>query len=174
LLRQIGVAHDQIFISVDESRRPAEMPADYVMRLAKTKAAAGLGAVPDGVVVAADTAIAIDGAVLGKPADRAEARALLARLSGREHEVFTAVAVGGGDNIRTALSRSRVVFRDIHEDEIDAYAATGEGDDKAGAYAIQGRGAVFVARVEGSYSGVVGLPLCETAELLASFGVRPF
>ncbi|HET7370660.1 MAG TPA: Maf family protein [Gammaproteobacteria bacterium] len=169
LLRQIGVAHKTLSVSVDETPRPAEAPADYVMRLAQAKAAAGVAAAAGGVVLAADTTIAVDGAVLGKPDDRAEARAMLARLAGRGHDVFTSVALTDGGCTHTAISHSRVFFRSADAAEIDAYVATGEGDDKAGAYAIQGRGAVFVERLEGSYSGVVGLPLCETAMLLRKF-----
>lgn len=126
------------------------------------------------MVLSADTAVVVDGDVLGKPADRNDARDMLARLAGRSHEVLTGVAVSDGKQTRTALSRSQVAFRAIKADEMAAYVATGEGDDKAGGYAIQGQGAVFVARIEGSYSGVVGLPLCEAAALLASFGIRAF
>lgn len=174
LLRQIGVAHELVLASVDETRFPAEAPGDYVLRLAQAKAAAGLAALnrTSVVVVGADTAVVVDDDVLGKPADRGEARAMLARLAGCAHEVMTAVAVTNGGRTRTALSRSRVLFCGMSDAEIDRYVATGEGDDKAGAYAIQGRGAVFVARLEGSYSGVVGLPLSETASLLLEFGVK--
>lgn len=173
LLEQIGVIYNIVAIDVDESRLVAEAPADYVLRLAQAKAAAGLAAVDAGaVVLGADTAVVVDGDVLGKPAGSAHARAMLARLSGRSHEVFSGVAVTDGERIRTALSRSRVIFRDIGTDEIERYVESGEGVDKAGGYAIQGRGALFVARLEGSYSGVMGLPLCETAVLLDDLGVE--
>jgi septum formation protein len=168
------VAHERVAAPVDETRFPAEAPADYVLRLAQAKAAAGRAALraTDAIVLGADTAVVVDGDVLGKPRDRTDARAMLARLAGRAHEVLSAVAVTDGSTTRTALSRSTVVFRDMSEAEIEAYVATGEGDNKAGAYAIQGRGAIFVARLEGSYSGVVGLPLSETASLLLQFGAR--
>ena len=122
-------------------------------------------------VLAADTSVVVDGRVLGKPQDAAGARAMLGWLSGREHEVLTAVALARGGIVRTRLSSSRVRFRQLRAAEIDAYWATGEPLDKAGGYAIQGYGAAFVQRIEGSYSGVVGLPLFETAELLAEAGV---
>lgn len=165
--------HELVAAPVDETRFPTEAPAEYVLRLAQAKVAAGLAALhaAGAIVLGADTAVVVDGDVLGKPADRQEARAILTRLAGRAHEVLTAVAVTDGSETRTALSRSTVVFRETSEAEIEAYVTSGEGDDKAGAYAIQGRGAVFVVRLEGSYSGVVGLPLCEAASLLLEFGV---
>jgi len=147
---------------------------EYVRRIAVAKARAGADAVggrPARPVLAADTAVVVDGRILGKPADAGDALAMLALLSGRGHEVLTAVAVHGRRE-QVRVSASRVRFRDIAPVEAAAYWATGEPCDKAGAYAIQGRGALFVAELQGSYSGVVGLPLFETAELLAAEGVR--
>jgi septum formation protein len=125
-------------------------------------------------VLAADTTVALDGTILGKPADREEAVAFLQRLSGRTHAVHTAVAVHFEEQLELAVSSSEVEFGALTEQEIRRYVATGEPLDKAGAYAIQGRAAVFVRQLRGSYSGVVGLPLFETSRLLASFGIRPF
>lgn len=175
LLRQLGVPHVVMPSGADETRGAGEPPADYVLRLARSKAAGVLGAAGGRTgglpVLAADTSVVVDDEVLGKPLDAAECRDMLGRLSGREHEVLTAVALASSGETRTRLSRSRVRFRRLGAAEIDAYWATGEPRDKAGGYAIQGYGAVFVERLEGSYSGVVGLPLFETAELLAEAGV---
>ena len=121
-------------------------------------------------VLAADTEVVVDGVVLGKPDDAADAASMLERLSGRTHDVVTAVAIRWNAQIALAVSMSRVSFRAIASDEIERYVATGEPFDKAGAYAIQGRAATFVSRLEGSYSGVMGLPLFETAEILAKIG----
>jgi len=123
-------------------------------------------------VLAADTTVALEGAILGKPADRGEAAEMLARLSGRTHEVLTAVALKHDDWVESALSRSEVRFKKLSAREIEQYVATGEGDDKAGAYAIQGRAARFIIELRGSYSGVMGLPLYETAELLEKLTQR--
>lgn len=157
--------------AVDEAVLAGEEPAEYVMRLAAAKAEAGWersrepGDFP---VLAADTAVVLDGAILGKPLDRQDAEGMLRRLSGRTHEVLTAVALRTVDGLQSRLSRSEVTFRDIAAEEARAYWETGEPSDKAGAYAIQGRAAVFVADLRGSYSGVMGLPLFETAQLLGS------
>ena len=162
---------------VDESPQPGEDPREYVMRMAKMKAAAGWTRMlernlPRAPVLAADTTVALDGRIYGKPADRAEAEGMLAALSGRRHEVLTAVALQYDDQVETALSVSEVQFRELTPDEIREYVATGEPDDKAGAYAIQGRAALFVAEIRGSQSGIVGLPLYETAQLLQKMGAR--
>jgi septum formation protein len=141
-----------------------------IARLAREK---GLTAAPQaGVILAADTVVCIDGEVLGKPRDREHALAMLTRLSGSEHEVITAVAVIAGDALFEARSSTRVWFRDLSADECIEYWDTGEPRDKAGAYAIQGRAAAFITRIEGSYSGVVGLPLYEASTLLARAGIR--
>jgi septum formation protein len=158
---------------IDETTRPGESPADYVRRLAHSKSLAvrALGvALP---VLAADTIVVIDAQLLGKPADEAEGVAMLERLSGRTHRVLTAVAIApprAAPGVR--LSESTVRFRALTRAECVAYWRTGEGRDKAGGYAIQGRGAVFIEHLSGSYSGVMGLPLFETAELLREAGVR--
>lgn len=170
LLAQIGVRHRVVDVDIDESPRPAEVPAEYVLRLALAKAREGHGLEPGLPVLGADTAVVVDDAILGKPADRAEAMAMLARLSAREHRVLTAVALVG-DSEATRLSVSHVRFRAVGTDEAAAYWATGEPADKAGAYAIQGLGALFVETLVGSYSGVMGLPLFETAELLRHAGI---
>jgi len=171
LLAQIDVRFELLDAEVDEAVRGEERPADYVERLARAKAEAawarigreGLRAAP---VLAADTTVTLDGRILGKPADRQEAAHMLAALSGQRHEVFTAVAVRTDAGLETVVSRSEVAFRVLEPDEIRQYVDTGEADDKAGAYAIQGRAARFIADLHGSYSGVVGLPLFETARLL--------
>ena len=172
LLDQLGVAHEALPVDVDETPRPGEAPAEYVLRLALAKARAGRARRPDCLVVGADTAVVIDDAILGKPADRASAIAMLGLLSGREHRVLTAVALVG-DREESRLSVSHVRFRPVGSAEAAAYWDTGEPADKAGGYAVQGIGALFVEQLTGSYSGVMGLPLYETAELLRRAGVDP-
>jgi len=162
---------------VDESPQPGEDPREYVMRMAKMKAAAGWTRMlernlPKAPVLAADTTVALEGRIYGKPADRADAERMLAALSGKRHEVLTAVALRYDDELETAISVSEVQFRELAPEEIRDYVATGEPDDKAGAYAIQGRAALFVAEIRGSQSGIVGLPLYETAQLLQKLGAR--
>lgn len=172
LLRQIGLDFSVLMVAVDESLRPAELPTDYVARLARTKAAAGLAQVPAGVVIAADTTVVLGEEVLGKPATEVEAVDMWFRLSGRTHQVLTGVAVGDASHVDVMVVSTRVHFRAITRAEMHAYWLSGEPHDKAGGYAIQGRGAVFVDAIEGSYSNVVGLPLTETATLLARFGIQ--
>lgn len=172
LLEQIGVPLQVVRCAVDEAVEQAEAPADYVERIARLKVAAGVVAAPPGaVVLAADTAVVVDRRVLGKPADREQGLDMLRLLSGRSHLVMTAVAVACGKRTRLVRVDTRVWFRPLSEDEMRAYWETGEPADKAGGYGIQGLGAVFVERLEGSYSGVVGLPLAETALILADFGI---
>jgi septum formation protein len=175
LLEQIGVRYrllgDDAADAVDESVHAGETPEAYVRRVTRAKAeggwsrlgAAGLGPLP---VLAADTAVVVDHRILGKPRDRGEAARMLNLLSARTHEVLTGVALRCASHFDYALSRSRVTFRFLDDAEIRAYLASGEADDKAGAYAIQGRAAQFVVALEGSYSGVMGLPLYETAQLI--------
>lgn len=161
-------------VQVDEARLPGEHAGDYVARLALEKARAGrrhLGSGHDGVVLGADTAVVIDDTILGKPADCEHALQMLARLSGCSHRVLSGVAVADAAREAVRLSASTVWFRVLTPAERAAYCATGEPADKAGAYAIQGLAAAFVQRLEGSYSGVMGLPLFETAELLTAFGI---
>jgi septum formation protein len=175
LLTQIGVPFVALSAAIDETPHPDEAPADYVARLALGKARAGFASLPaDGrhaVVLGADTAVIIDGRILGKPLDQADALAMLTSLSGREHQVLTAVALFDGGRSEVVNVSAQVRFRLIEPAEAQAYWACGEPVDKAGGYAIQGLGAVFVADLQGSYSAVVGLPLCETAALLGRFGV---
>lgn len=173
LLLQIGVPHEVCPADVDESRRTAEAPDAYALRVATAKAEAGWAAAGRrGAVLGADTAVALDGELYAKPEDRADCLRILAALQGRTHEVLTAVALRHDGGLDTALSVSRVTFRAIGRDECERYWETGEPRGKAGAYAIQGLGAVFVERLEGSFSGVMGLPLAETAALLARAGIE--
>ena len=170
LLQQIGVPFRVVGAAVDEAVRPGEAPAAYVARLAAAKADVGWERsrdAIDGPVLAADTSVVLDGRILGKPADRERAERMLRQLSGRTHEVLTAVALRTATGLRSRMSRSEVTFRRIAAAEARAYWETGEPCDKAGAYAIQGRAAIFIAELRGSYSGVMGLPLFETAELLS-------
>lgn len=174
LLTQIGVPFARIAAEIDETPLAAESAEAYVERLARQKAAAGratLGAEAGAVVLGADTAVVLDGRILGKPEDRVDGLRMLAALSGREHRVLTAVALCDGARVASRVVDSRVRFALIEPARAEAYWASGEPCDKAGGYAIQGLGAVFVERIEGSYSAVVGLPLCETASLLAEFGI---
>lgn len=175
LLEQVGVGFDRLSIEVDETPIADETPTDYVTRLARAKALAGAQTIKDASmlvrqpVLGADTTVTVDGKILGKPNDAADARQMLLRLSGREHEVLTAISLAWSTTrTRDALSRSVVRFRTLYTEEIDDYWASGEPADKAGAYAIQGRGAVFVNSMSGSFSGVVGLPLFELDQLLAA------
>jgi len=174
LLRQIGVSHRTIDIEVDEGVRPGESPSDYVLRVSQDKAVAGLEACRAAErlpVLAADTCVVADGRMLGKPADREEGLWMLRRLSGATHRVYTAVALDDG-RLATRLSVSEVSFRPLSEPEMAAYWASGEPADKAGGYAVQGRAAQFIRELRGSYSGVMGLPLFETAELLRGAGIE--
>lgn len=175
LLRRIGVPHRVRPVDVDETRRPGERPGDYALRLAREKADAGwqrFASAERRAVLAADTVVVLGEEILGKPRDRGEALAMLGRLSGRTHEVLTAVALRDSRGMDTRLNTSRVTFRPLRGDEAERYWHTGEAADKAGAYAVQGRAAVFIERLEGSFSGVMGLPLFETAELLTRAGVE--
>lgn len=172
LLAQIGIDFDVIDVEVDESPLPDEAPRALAERLARAKARAGRATAGDGPpVLGADTVVTLDGAVLGKPHDRETALAMLERLSGREHEVWSGIAVAGSGEPLSRAVCTRVRMRAIAPAEMTAYWDCGEPDGKAGAYAIQGRGAIFVESIEGSYSNVVGLPLYEAAQLLQRFGV---
>ena len=170
LLARLGIDFRVLAIDVPECRQPGESPVDYVRRVARDKARAGLSAKPEGLILAADTEVVLDDVIYGKPDNADAAREMLARLSGRRHDVVTAVALRWNDDVDVALSISHVTLRRLAAGEIERYVATGEPFDKAGGYAIQGRAAVFVTRLEGSYSGVMGLPLAETAALLARSG----
>ena len=174
LLTQIGVPFTAISAQIDETPLDRESPSAYVERLARGKAEAGRCAVVSEdsfCVLGADTAVVLDGKILGKPVDEADACAMLMMLSGNEHQVLTAIAVLDGERCESRVITSLVRFRPVSRDEAAAYWASGEPKDKAGGYGIQGLGAVFVAGLNGSYSAVVGLPLCETAELLGHFGI---
>ena len=169
ILAALGLEFSVVHVDVDESPLPGEDPGDMVLRLAVAKAEAA-NAGPADVVIAADTAVIADEHVLGKPLDREDCLATLDLLGGRAHKVLTGVAVHGPSGSRTALSETNVYFREISRDEALAYWQSGEPQDKAGAYGIQGLGGAFVERIEGSYSGVVGLPVFETVALLKQAG----
>lgn len=185
LLRQIGVNFELLMLreipsrgpDIDESPLPDEPPADYACRIAKIKAEAGWirliqRRVPFLPVLAADTIVSVGVHILGKPESPAHAEEMLSALSGQTHQVVTAVAVTELDRMKVSLSTTAVQFRNISKHEIRTYLATNEAQDKAGAYAIQGMAAIFIANISGSYSGVMGLPLFETAKLLEEFGVE--
>jgi septum formation protein len=183
LLRQIGVTFDELRLraapgrhrDVVEEAKDGEPPLHYVERIARTKAAVGWRrmeerGLPPRPVLGADTEVVLDDVIFGKPADADAARQMIARLSGRRHEVVTAVALRWRDDVEVALSISHVTMRRLTAGEIERYVESGEPFDKAGGYAIQGLAAAFITHIEGSYSGVMGLPLAETAGLLASVG----
>jgi septum formation protein len=168
LLEQIGVSYRVLPAHIDESRETDERPDAYVLRVARAKALTVLGEADGLPVLAADTAVVLEPRVFGKPRDRDDGLAMLEALAGRTHTVLTAVALATRARVRTALSASAVRLRPMSRAEREAYWDSGEPCDKAGGYAIQGRGALFVEHLEGSYSGVMGLPLYETAALLAA------
>ena len=174
LLQQIGVSFERLPVDIDEGRLTDESPEDCVQRLALEKARAGGALLPADTsqpVMGADTLVVSGDAVLGKPANREDAIEMLQLLSGRTHRVITAVALAG-EHEAACMNTSHVTFRTLTRRECEAYWDTGEPRDKAGAYAVQGLAAMFITRLEGSYSGVMGLPLQETAELLKEFGIR--
>jgi septum formation protein len=183
LLKQIGVAFEVLLlrsdprreVDVDEAPLAGEAPEDYVRRISDAKVRAGWGALvsrnlPRFPVLAADTAVILNDCILGKPRDRAEAAGMLARLSGRRHQVLSAVAMAFDGRVEIRVNTTTVTFVELGEDRIRRYLASNEAYDKAGGYAIQGRAGAFVRHIEGSYSGVMGLPLYETIELLQLFG----
>jgi septum formation protein len=175
LLHQLGVPHEVLPVDADETVREGEAPAALAGRLARAKALAGRQRAGDHrLVLGSDTVVAVDGVIFGKPADRDDALRMLAALSGREHQVFTGVALAlpGAGGVLEALSETRVRMRAISAGEADAYWQSGEPQGKAGAYGIQGRGAVFIEHIAGSYTGVMGLPLYETACLLQAGATR--
>lgn len=174
LLTQIGVAHQLCAVDLDEARLPGEPPRVYVERLARDKAlaaAAALGAALDRPLLAADTTVVLDDEIFAKPADEDDCVRMLQALSGRTHEVMTGVALLAGPALLADVNVSRVTFRRLDAAECRRYWCTGEPRGKAGGYAVQGFGATLIERLEGSHSGVMGLPLCETARLLAAAGV---
>ncbi|HJQ09692.1 MAG TPA: Maf family protein [Gemmatimonadaceae bacterium] len=172
LLELIGIDHKVSPSNIDETMRPRETPRRHAERLAREKASAIATREPDRVTIAADTIVVINRKVLGKPRDEEDARRMLSMLSGRQHTVITAVAVARGRKLRSAVEEVGVKFRRLREDEIDAYIATGEPMDKAGAYGIQGFGATIVECVNGDYFAVMGLPLARLVALLRDLGVR--
>jgi septum formation protein len=172
LLDLIGIAHEVRPADIDETMRAREAPRRHAERLAREKATAIAKRDPDLITIAADTIVVINRKVLGKPRDVDDAARMLALLSGREHVVTTAVAVSRGKKLRSAVEEVRVKFRRLREDEIEAYIATGEPMDKAGAYGIQGYGATIVERIEGDYFAVMGLPIVRLIGLLRDVGVR--
>jgi septum formation protein len=172
LLDLIGIAHEVRPANIDETMRPRETPRRHAERLAREKAAAIAKRDPDLITIGADTIVVLNRSVLGKPRDTDDAARMLALLSGREHLVTTAVAVSRGKKLRSAVEEVRVRFRRLRDDEIEAYIATGEPMDKAGAYGIQGYGATIVERIEGDYFAVMGLPIVRLIGLLRDVGVR--
>lgn len=186
LLNQIGIAFDTILFradaradpETDETPQAGEDPIAYVERIARAKAGHGLKILqarklPPRPVLSADTTLEFAGEIIGKPTDASDAIAILHRLSGQTHRVLTGVAVNHMGYVDYLLSRSEVRFRRLDDEEIRHYVLSGEPMDKAGAYGIQGRAGLFVEHLAGSYSGVMGLPVCETGELLKRFGFRP-
>jgi len=176
LLEQVGVRFDIVDVEVPEVRAPGEPPDDYVSRVAREKAGAGLlklAGVADAVVLGADTEVVLDNEVFGKPVDAEHAIAMLRRLSGRSHQTISAVWCVSAGREERALSVSQVTFARLSDREIADYVASSEPIGRAGAYAIQGRAAAFISRLSGSYSGVMGLPLFETIELLRRFRIAP-
>jgi len=174
LLTQIGIGYTLLHAGIDEALLPDESAGDYVRRVALEKVRAGraqLAGDAGSPVLGADTAVVVDGRIMGKPRDRDEGIDMLLALSGRSHQVLSAVALAAGREA-VRVSESRVTFCTLTQVQCAAYWDTGEPRDKAGGYAIQGRAAVFVSRLEGSYSGVMGLPVYETAELLREFGIE--
>lgn len=176
LLTQMGVVHEIVVVEVDENPLPSEAPEVYVIRMALAKARAGALRLTQKKlpVLGADTSVVVDGQILGKPRDQADGIAMLQRLAGRCHQVLTAVAMvdpGDLDHAASRLSVSTVTFREISDAESRAYWQTGEPIDKAGGYGIQGYAAIFIKHLEGSFSGVMGLPLYETAELMQEFEI---
>ncbi|HEX8539089.1 MAG TPA: Maf family protein [Cystobacter sp.] len=171
LLGQLGLTFEVSAADIDETPQPGEPAGPYVLRLAREKARVVALRHPDAWVLAADTTVSLGEALLGKPRDAAEARDMLGRLSGRTHEVYTGVALAGPGAGHSTLVRTRVTFRTLSPGEIAWYAGTGEPLDKAGSYAMQGKGGFLVASVEGSPTNVIGLPLGETLELLGRAGV---
>ncbi len=173
ILASLGIAHTIAGVDIDEQAANKEIAGELVVRLAREKALAAKWAdANDLPVLAADTVVVVGTKIFGKPTDEDHAVAMLLALSGRTHQVTTAVAVRWEERLETAVSTTDVVFRDIHPDQAAAYWQSGEPFDKAGGYAIQGLGGMFVTRIEGSYSGVVGLPVFETVKLLEVAGIR--
>ncbi len=171
LLDQMGVPHKIMAAHIDETVRAWEGPRDYVIRMAQDKAVAVRERGEKLPVLAADTSVVLDDVIFGKPVDRQDFVSMLGKLSGRTHDVLTSVALATDGGVHVLVSTSEVRFRSLTDEEIEKYWATGEPRDKAGGYAVQGFGAVFIEWLSGSYSGVMGLPIFETAELLQEAGI---
>lgn len=179
LLSQVGISFTVLSVQVDETVKSNEIAEDYVLRLAKEKALAGWKSEKQNIkaVLGSDTAVVIDGKILGKPENREEAKNMLRLLSGKTHQVMTAVALAANAKshsqveLNSVINVNDVTFKILSNTEIEQYIDTGEGDDKAGSYAIQGLAAAFITHLSGSYSGVMGLPLYETVELLHKAGI---
>ncbi len=183
LLEQLGIRHELLLPDAHEDAEgmeaalPHEAPATYVQRVTQLKLDAAVQrmkrrGLPRAPILCSDTTVAMGRRIYGKPADAADAARMLGELAGHNHRVLTAVAIGGMRKRRQALSESRVTFAPLSRHQIDAYVATGEPMGKAGAYAVQGRAAAFISHISGSYSGIMGLPMFETAQLLLSFGFK--
>ena len=172
LLNLVGIAHEVRPADIDESYLAGERPREHAERLARGKAAVIAAREPDAVIIGSDTIVVVDGDVLGKPAGDLDAVRMLARLAGRSHTVITAVAVAWRGEIHSSVEEVGVTFHPLTRSEIDAYIATREPMDKAGAYGIQGYGATIVSRVDGDYFAVMGLPLQRLTRVLASLGIR--
>lgn len=173
LLGQMGLSFTIVVPHIDEHMDRALAPDQLVEAISAEKAAAVAGQVgPDKVVIAADTVVVLDGAVLGKPMDEADAKRMLSALSGRHHQVYTGFTVRRGEKTITSSERSEVVFRELESSEIDAYVRTGEPMDKAGAYGIQGLGGLLVEGIRGDYFNVMGLPVCHLGQVLKEFGIN--
>jgi septum formation protein len=173
LLENLGWRVRVIVPEIDERPLPSEPPEDLCLRLAAAKAAKVAGMFDkDSLVTAADTIVVVDGDVLGKPADEGESLLMLKRLQGRAHDVLTGICVIGKGKTLCGLERTRVIFRALDDEAVRAYAASGEGADKAGAYAIQGKGSLLVSSIEGDYFNVVGLPLCRLGMMIEELGLK--
>ena len=171
LLSQIGIPFETTPADIDETPLQGELPEDYVMRMAQEKARAVHHHYPNDWVLGSDTSVILAGKILGKPDNRDDAMAMLSALSGNTHRVLTSVSLLGSEEFH-ALSESQVTFRHLDQTEIESYWETGEPADKAGAYAVQGQAAVFISRINGSFSGIMGLPLFETAQLFTQAGIK--
>lgn len=172
-LNNLGVSYQFIKPRIDETAFDGEDPTVYVERMARTKAQAVASWHPTDVVLAADTIVVVDNQILGKPVDREDAKRILRLLSGKTHQVMTSVCVCRQDDVHQFTETTNVTFAKLDEDLIATYVASGECDDKSGAYAVQGIGAMFIEKVEGSVSSVVGLPICQVRKVLAKFGIYP-
>lgn len=182
LLQQIAIRAKVFAVNIDETQKQNEAPLDYVQRLAVEKAECGFARITESgddnekslPVLGSDTIVEVEGLILGKPESRAHAKKILQHLSAKQHFVHTSVAIVSEGETVCLTNSSEVFFKALEEDVVDRYVATGEADDKAGAYGIQGLAAQFIERINGSYSGVMGLPLCETAKLLKQCGITSF